>query len=565
MRVSWFLLGLAALAQLSHGLLPPLSSKSQSLSAFGTPSLAPTRRSRRGSSSSSFAAVPRGGGSGDACVVPPAPFSAVVSSSSSSSSSSFSSSCQALFGVPSFPLVASLSSLLHGYDTGVIAGALLFFPASLKITSRPDLVGLVITAVTLGAIGGSLVSSSVQSRVGRVGSLRVGGLLFLLASVLSGTSPTVYQLVLGRCVAGLGMGLTSATVPLYISECSPPERRGTYATIPQFCISLGILLSYVVDLTILSRRGGAWRAMLGMSCVPAVLQLCGSFFFLTESPRWLLSKGRPCKAKAALRSLREGVPQALVDEEFREMKAAADRSAAELRDRPASGGIASLVRSPASLRALLTCVTLQVFQQLCGINAIVYFTPTILREAGVPALLKKVGVSDPNAASMLSTIVAYAPKLPALLLAANLMDKLGRRTLLLTFVPVMGLSLATLASCFVLFPAGSPARGALAIASVMAYGVVFVMSLGPVPSILSSEIFPQQHRSVGMSASIASQWGANAAVSMLFPVLQYKLGTTAVLSFFAVMCVACEAFTYAYVPETKGVSLEKLGETTSSK
>jgi predicted MFS family arabinose efflux permease len=156
-------------------------------------------------------------------------------------------------------------------------------------------------------------------------------------------------------------------------------------------------------------------------------------------------------------------------------------------------------------------------------------------------------------------VIAYTPKIPALVLASKLMDKMGRRSMLLNFVPVMGLALATLASALKFLEPGNPLRGALGVLSIMTYGVSFCLSLGPIPSILSSEIFPPEFRSIGMSTSVGMQWIANAVVSLSFPVLQSQFGTEKLLWFFAAMCGVTWAFTLRFVPETKGRSLVEIG------
>ena len=473
--------------------------------------------------------------------------------------------------MPAYPIIAASTSLLHGYDTGVIAGALLFFPLALNIKERPDLIGMVLTSSTLGAIAGSSFAPNYLKKHGRVQTLRVCGLIFLLSSIISSSSVTFQQLLVGRTLTGVAMGLSSASVPLYISECSPALERGRFATLPQLAISGGILVSYVMCFLVLMIFGGNWRIMLGVSSIPSILQLFATSYGLLESPRWLVSKGRFAEARDNLKQLRKDVDLKLIENEFKEMIAANDlivkknsavnnNSSSSSNKKKDDTTLLNLLQSPQSRKMLFVCLALQMFQQLSGINAIVYFTPSILKEAGVPALLKKVGILDPNAAGLLSTIFAYLPKMPALLLAMKLMDKMGRRSLLLTFVPIMSSALLSLAMCFRFMSATNPMRGMIAIISIMTFGISFVLSIGPIPSILSSELFPTNHRASGMSASVSAQWGFNALVSFMFPILQYKYGTQFVLSFFATASIIGWFFTYLFVPETKGKSLEELGK-----
>lgn len=207
---------------------------------------------------------------------------------------------------PRLPLsvfLSSLPSLLHGYDTGVIAGALLYLVPALGLESAPGLVGLMVTACTLGAILGSCIVNSLLSSFGRIGTLRLGSWVFLTSSVLSGLSPNYWALVAARFMAGVAMGTSSATVPVYISETSPAECRGKAATVPQFMISSGILLSYAVDLAILAIFGGRWRVMLGAAVIPSIVMMIG-VHTLVESPRYLASKGKTDEALENLKKIR---------------------------------------------------------------------------------------------------------------------------------------------------------------------------------------------------------------------------------------------------------------------
>lgn len=154
---------------------------------------------------------------------------------------------------------------------------------------------------------------------------------------------------------------------------------------------------------------------------------------------------------------------------------------------------------------------------------------------------------------------AYIPKIPALLIAMQLMDSMGRRALLLNFIPGMALCLSALAASFSFLLPGTTRRAAVALIAVMCYGIMFVMSLGPVPSILSSEVFPSRHRSAGMAISTSSQWLCNALVSMSFPIMMYHMGPAKVLMGYATICLLACLFTFKFVPETKGSSLEDLG------
>ena len=210
-------------------------------------------------------------------------------------------------------------------------------------------------------------------------------------------------------------------------------------------------------------------------------------------------------------------------------------------------------------RALLTSLShpTLLHTQACGVNAIVYFTPTLLREAGAPALFARFG-AGPDVASMLATVLAYLPKIPSVLLASYLIDRAGRRQLLLWMTPLMAGCLAALAAAL---GGGFAGAGFVATMSVMLFGVVFGMSLGPLPNILASELFPTSSRSLGVSLSTASQWSFNALIAATFPALRLRFGARNVLNGFAMISLLSWAFTYYFVPETKGKALEDIGAT----
>eukprot|EP00966_Prymnesium_polylepis_P292508 6755247-Prymnesium_polylepis.1 len=198
------------------------------------------------------------------------------------------------------------------------------------------------------------------------------------------------------------------------------------------------------------------------------------------------------------------------------------------------------------------------FQQTCGVNAIVYFTPQLLREAGVPRLFSRWGAS-PDAAALLATVLAYIPKIPAVLLSTFLIDRLGRRELLATCMPLIALCLGALATSFDAGAVvGASAAGAIATVAVTLFGVFFGMSLGPIPNILASELFPTYARSTGVAACTSVQWGFNIVVAASFPALQDHFGSTTIVATFSAMSVIAWLFILRFVPETRGVALEDM-------
>lgn len=296
--------------------------------------------------------------------------------------------------------------------------------------------------------------------------------------------------------------------------------------------------------------------MLAFSIVPAVLQaivLC----FLPESPRWLLLHRNDSKrALASLRSLRG------TEDVSKELE---NISAGLSRERDATGevsgesveriGLIGILQNRRTRRTLFICFALQCFQQFCGVNAIVYFTPQILKQAGVSSLFLKYGLSA-DAAAMLATVCAYVPKIPSAILAGHLIDRLGRRWMLKVFIPLLGVCLATLG--WSLGTAGTTFSAMAATIAVTLFGVFFTMSLGPLPTLLTSELFSTSTRSASVAAAASVQFTANVLVAQLFPVAAVTYGMRSVINFFAMVCALAWVVVLIYVPETKGRTLEEI-------
>ena len=453
---------------------------------------------------------------------------------------------------------AALGSLLQGYHTGVVGGALLHIVPDLGLDAKPAVVGLIVTAATVGSVLGTASAAPLSDAVGRRTTLRLASLLFVVAAALLAWSPSIHVLVGARMLAGLAIGNAGAAVPVYIAEVADSEQRGALATIPQLFISSGILLSYVVCLALGILLGGRpWRAMLGVSVLPALL-FAACMIALPESPRWLASRGRADEARAALARLR-GVHAGqtrLIEAEYKELERSLPRRPAVLGGATAAAvtpatprrGLLSLLSTPRLRRTLGVVAVLQALQQFSGINAIVYFTPQTLRAAGVARLFAPLGIDD-DAASLAATALAYLPRIPTMFATMALMDTYGRRSLLLAFMPVMGASLLALALA-------GPSSPLLAVAATCAYGCAFSLSLGPIPNIMTAELFPMHARAAAMTASLAVQFVSNTLVGFCFPPLRAAMGTRTVLCGFAAVCILGTTFAWRCVPETRRTKLE---------
>ena len=445
---------------------------------------------------------------------------------------------------------AAIGSFLQGYHTGVVGGALLHLVPELKLAAKPALIGLIVTAATIGSFVGTASAAPLADVFGRRGSLQLASMLFVASSVLLAWSPSIRVLVAARLLTGLAIGNAGAAVPIYIAEVSDPKNRGALATLPQLFISSGIFLSYVVCLALsLTFKRSPWRSMLGLSFVPSILfAIC--MVSIPESPRWLLARNRKQEAKKALATLR-GVPAQtdLVSAEFAALELAVQKKKGTDTKIQSSNAMVSLFSTPHLRRTLAVVVILQTLQQFSGINAIVYYTPQTLKEAGVPSLFASIGF-DAAAASLAATALAYLPRIPTMFATMNLMDSYGRRSLLMAFVPIMGASLLALACA----GANTPI---LAVAATCVYGCAFSLSLGPIPNILTSEMFPMHARAAAMSVSLGVQFACNTLVGFFFPLLRAKIGTSAVLVVFATVCFIGSFFTWRFVPETRGLSIDE--------
>jgi sugar porter (SP) family MFS transporter len=435
-------------------------------------------------------------------------------------------------------LIAALGGLLFGFDTGVISGALLFIIPDFHL--GPAAQGFVVGVVTLGALIGALLGGAAADAVGRRPTNIAGGAAFILGSLVSAVAPDVATLIVGRFVIGIAIGLSSVAAPLYIAELAPARRRGTLVSLFQLAVTVGILASYIVDGMLAPTQ--AWRTMLGVAVIPGAALVFG-MLPMPESPRWLMKHGRATEAEAALRRVRQDQKvEQKVDAELQEI--AADIA----QDRPAAWRDLS---APELRPALLVGIGLAVFQQVTGINTIIYYAPQIFEAAGfgsaTTALAATTGIGVVN---VLATVVAIA-----------LVDRWGRRPLLLAGLTGMIVSLLALA---VASADGTSAGtstgwlGATTVACIGIYIVCFAFSLGPIVWLMISEIFPNRIRARAASVSTAANWAANFVVSLTFPLLRASLGSSLTFVLYALFGVIAIAFVARRVPETRGKTLEEI-------
>jgi SP family galactose:H+ symporter-like MFS transporter len=426
---------------------------------------------------------------------------------------------------------AGLGGLLFGYDTGVISGAELFFKNDFSLSVFA--LEVIVSGVLAGAAVGALLGGRLADIFGRRTLLILTAFIFAAGAILcaAATSPAI--LIGGRVIVGFGIGLSSNAVPVYISEVSPADARGWTVSLFQLAITLGILLAYVVDYAFARIQG--WRWMFGLAVVPAAIFALG-MFFLPESPRWLAKRGRLDAARAILSRIRDTGD---VDGELQEIVRSLDQAQEH-------GNWRDLLS--ARLRpALVVGIGLAVFQQVTGINTVIYYAPMIVQSAGISsasgAILTTAGIGIVN---VLMTIVSMW-----------LIDRIGRRPLLLTGIAGMVVTLGVLGWAF-LSASPTGALSWLAVISIMLYVASFAISLGPIFWLLISEIYPLKVRSSTEGVAATFNWGSNLLVSLTFLTLLQEIGATRTFWLYGVFAIGAWLFSYYLVPETKGRTLEEI-------
>jgi sugar porter (SP) family MFS transporter len=430
--------------------------------------------------------------------------------------------------------ITATGGLLFGYDTGVISGALLFIRQDFAPLS-PFVEGIIVSTLLVGAVVGALSGGPLSDRTGRRPTALLAAVIFGLGALAVAFAPSVVFIIFGRFLLGLGVGLASMIVPLYIAEIAPAERRGALVSLNQLMITIGILVSYIVGVIFTPIEG--WRYMFGVALIPALILGIG-MFMLPESPRWLFEHGQTAKARTVLSRSRS--PEE-VDQEFREME-----EIKNLEEEQARVSYKELL-APYVRPALIIGIGLAIFQQITGINTVIYYAPTILQN---------VGFSEGGAIAATAVGVGLV-NVGFTILAVRIIDRAGRRPLLIIGLIGMIISLTLLGLVFAL-GATSGAAGLLATVCLGLYIASFAISLGPVFWLMISEIYPLRIRGTAMSVASIANWGSNWLVALTFPVLLATFGGAGSFWLFAGLGIVAWFFVYFRVPETKGRSLEEI-------
>lgn len=427
--------------------------------------------------------------------------------------------------------VAGLGGLLFGYDTGIIASALLFVRSDFDLGSFEQ--GMVVGAVPVGAVFGAAFAGQLGDRLGRREVILAAAATFGAAAIVSGVAPGTAVLVVARVFVGVAVGLASANAPVYISELAPPELRGRLVSYFQLAVTLGILVAYLVGLAFAADEG--WRWMLALGAVPA-LALGVGIWRSPASPRWLVMDGRDAEARDVLEHIREPDPAA-IERELVEIRQSTQQEQGGWRD----------LLEPAVKAALFVGVGLAVLQQVTGINTVIYYAPTIIEFTGV----------DSSSSAILASLGVGVVNIVMTMVALRLVDRKGRRTLLMVGVTGMVASLVALGGAF-LGNDSSTLVSVVAIGSLMAYVAAFAVSLGPIFWLLNSEIYPLRVRNRAASVGTMANWTANFVVSLTFLLLIDSLGRTGAFWLYAGIGIVTLWFCWKFVPETKGKHLEEI-------
>ncbi|PIS01256.1 MAG: MFS transporter [Chlamydiae bacterium CG10_big_fil_rev_8_21_14_0_10_35_9] len=422
-------------------------------------------------------------------------------------------------------IIAAIGGLLFGYQTAVVSGALLFLEGHFDLTTLQQ--QLVVSTLLIGALIAAILGGSFADHFGRKTSLLVTSLLFLVGTYLLTGANSVLEILTGRFIIGLGIGLASLVVPLYIAEMSPAKHRGMLVSFNQFAITIGILLAYIINYYFSSSQD--WRWMFGFAFIPAVLQLIG-LYFISDTPSWFISHGKKAKAMEVLEKTRR--PK---KEEEVLQKTNISRKEGRIKEL-----FNTKVKAP-----FLVGIGISVFQQITGINIVIYYAPRIFQLAGFATAESAISATlSIGIINVLMTIVALW-----------LIDRLGRRPLLIIGIAGMAASLAVLGWSFLIELEGI---SYIAVGSVMVYVSFFAISLGPIAWLIISEIFPLKIRGRAMGIAVFANWSANYIVSLTFLTLVEILGTGFTFWFYTTICLLALWFVIRKVPETKGKTLEQI-------
>ena len=425
-----------------------------------------------------------------------------------------------------FSTVAALGGLLFGFDTGVISGAIPFIKLEFYLNSYQE--GFAISNLMIACVIGALIAGPIADWTGRKKVLILCAVLFIVSAILSALPRSFTELVIARFIGGIGVGVASVVSPMYIAEISPAKIRGRLVALNQLAIVIGILLSYLSNWLLVDTGINNWRYMLVAEILPATTFLMGLFFIL-ESPRWLTKEGLEKDALDVLKVV-AGVENA--DHELQEVKKSLAEKKTSLKE----------LLHPSLRRVLIVGILFSLFAHITGIDTIIYYGPLIFLESGFKtdsALLASVIIGITN---LIFTFVGMA-----------MIDKAGRKFLLLVGIAGMGISMTLVGFCM----QSDMISAKWTLLWIMTYIASFAMSIGVVIWVYLSEIYPTRVRGQALSVATMVLWLGNVILMQLFPVMMERFGG-GTFYIFSFICLLAFIFTWTMVKETRGVSLEEI-------
>ena len=425
-----------------------------------------------------------------------------------------------------FSSVAALGGLLFGFDTGVISGAIHFIKVEFYLNAYQE--GFAVSSLMIACVIGALFAGPIADWTGRKKVLILCAVLFTISTILSALPRSFTELVIARFIGGMGVGMASVVSPMYIAEIAPAKIRGRLVALNQLAIVVGILLSYFSNWLLVDTGINNWRYMLVAEILPAITFLMG-LFFIPESPRWLTKEGLE---KEALDVLNVVAGAANADHELQEVK----KSLAEKRT-----SLKELLH-PSLRRVLIVGILFSLFAHITGIDTIIYYGPIIFLESGFKtdsALLASVIIGITN---LIFTFVGMA-----------MIDKAGRKFLLLVGIAGMGISMTLVGFCM----QSDMISAKWTLLWIMTYIASFAMSIGVVIWVYLSEIYPTRVRGQALSVATMVLWLGNVILMQLFPVMMERFGG-GTFYIFSFICLLAFIFTWTMVKETRGVSLEEI-------
>jgi len=425
-------------------------------------------------------------------------------------------------------VVAALGGLLFGFDTAVISGTINFIQPYFGLSEVG--LGWTVSSLLFGCMAGVFLAGKAGDQYGRKKVLMLAAFLFFLSAVGSASAHSLVFFVIARILGGIAVGVASILSPMYIAELASAKYRGTLVSLNQLAIVVGILVAFFSNYLLVDTGENNWRWMLLVMAAPAVL-LFFSLFLVPESPRWLVAQGRSMEALKVL--IKTSGKENATTELF-EITATLDvLEESTFRD----------LLAPKVKPLLFIGIILAIFQQINGINTIMYYAPKIFANIG-----------QTNNSALMQTILIGGTNLVFTLVAMVLIDRFGRKLLIVVGSTGMMLMLAGLSILYFT----NHTSGILVLVFILGYIAFFAASLGPALWVVAAELFPNRLRSKGMSVAIISLWMACTVVTIVFPVMLEKLSGGITFLIFALICLANLVYVLKFVPETKGKTLEEL-------